>query len=62
MFDDPRIGHSPIDTAKKCFAENNRLFGQTNVKKRNLYNGLANLAISIKIVYRLSFALAQPIR
>src|ERR1051325_7174846 len=44
------FGSNPIDTAKKCFAENLRLFGnaQTQPEKFNLYNGLHNLAIAIE--------------
>jgi hypothetical protein len=43
-------GLSPIDTAKKCFAENLRDFGDLNAapEKYNFYNGLANLAIAIE--------------
>jgi hypothetical protein len=43
-------GFTKIDTAKKCFAENIRLFGNSNSQpeKYNLYNGLANLAAAVE--------------
>jgi hypothetical protein len=43
-------GSDPIDSAKKCFAENLRLFGNasTQPEKYNLYNGLANLATAVE--------------
>jgi hypothetical protein len=43
-------GTSAIDTAKKCFAENLRNFGnsQNSPEEYNLYNGLANLAIAVE--------------
>jgi len=41
---------SNASNAKKCFAENLKLFGnaQTQPEKYNLYNGLANLSDSIE--------------
>lgn len=46
----PFTGLNPIDTAKKCFAENLRNFGNANAapEKFNLYNGLANLATAVE--------------
>ena len=43
-------GFSKIDTARKCFAENLRVFGSSNSQpeKYNLYNGLANLAAAVE--------------
>jgi hypothetical protein len=43
-------GFSKVDTARKCFAENLRLFANANSEpeKYNLYNGLANLASAVE--------------
>jgi hypothetical protein len=49
MFDQHH-GATPADTAKKCFADNLRRYGnaQTNPEKFNLYNGLTNLAVAVE--------------
>ena len=47
MFDPSTHGFTPIDTAKKCFAENLRLYGN-DAEKYNLYNGLAKQAEAIE--------------
>ena len=43
-------GFSKADTAKKCFAENIRLFAdpKREPEKFNLYNGLFNLAAAVE--------------